>query len=93
MYLGQSGLGVAMLFTFGFCGVGQILDLLLLPRALEQANRCLGLEGHNVSMPVTQQRPQSSPASQLKSKDDELDQLLRQAEHAVQRAEQTNGEN
>lgn len=41
MYLGQTGLGIALLFTFGFCGVGQFFDLLLLPNAVKQANQHL----------------------------------------------------
>ena len=31
-------MGILMLFTFGFCGVGQVLDLFLLPDAVERKN-------------------------------------------------------
>jgi tetratricopeptide (TPR) repeat protein len=41
MYLGQTRLGIALLFTFGFCGVWQVFDLLLLPDAVKQANQHL----------------------------------------------------
>ena len=38
MYLGNYGLGTAMLFTFGFCGVVQILECLNIPGAVEASN-------------------------------------------------------
>lgn len=33
--------GLLWLFTFGFCFIGQLIDLLLLPRLVRQANRAL----------------------------------------------------
>lgn len=38
MYLGQYGLGTAMLFTFGLCGVGQLVDVVVIPQAVREAN-------------------------------------------------------
>lgn len=54
MYLGQTGLGIALLFTFGFCGVGQFFDLLLLPNAVKQANQ--RLRDSNMVLPTNRQR-------------------------------------
>ena len=36
--------GLLWLFTFGFCFIGQLIDLLLLPRLVRQANHALLLE-------------------------------------------------
>jgi TM2 domain-containing membrane protein YozV len=100
MYLGQVGIGLVFLFTFGFCGLAQLLDLLLLPDAVNQANKRLGFVDSSTSGPIlkthsTPASPTVHPvrASRKAPDDDELDQLLRQAEHAVQRAEQSSGEN
>lgn len=95
MYLGQTGLGVAMLFTFGFCGIGQVLDLLLLPDALDQANRRLGFikneTGASVSPPRTPTSfPQTVPVAMPSGQDDELDQLLLQAEQSISRTNRLN---
>jgi len=96
MYLGQPGLGVVMLFTFGFCGVGQVLDLLLLPDALNQANRRLGFAKNEVGVLASSPRasatvPQkSAPVSMPSAQDDELDKLLRQAEQSVSRTNTLN---
>ena len=92
MYLGQFGLGIAMLFTFGFCGLAQLLDLLLLPDAVKGANQRLGFSGPEAAgpIPLSQSSPSSralQPSSTTASSadDDELDQLLRQAEKSVSR--------
>lgn len=96
MYLGQPGLGVVMLFTFGFCGIGQILDLLLLPDALNQANRRLVLAKNEVGVSASSSRvsatvrQKSVPVSMPSAQDDELDQLLRQAEQSVSRTNNPN---
>jgi TM2 domain-containing membrane protein YozV len=97
MYLGQPGLGIALLFTFGFCGVGQIMDLILLPDAVKQANLRLGPSGSELaakiptfpqSQPsVRTQSPQASSASLRSADDDEFDQLLSQAEKSVSRTQ------
>lgn len=96
MYLGQPRLGVVMLFTFGFCGVGQVLDLLLLPDALNQANSRLGFAKNEVGVSASSSRasvtdPQNSVTVSMPSaQDDELDQLLRQAEQSVSRTNTLN---
>ena len=98
MYLGQPGLGVAMLFTFGFCGIGQVLDLILLPDALNQANRRLGFSRNEVGGSASSSRvsatvrQKSVSVSMPSAQDDELDQLLRQAEQSVSRTNTLNGD-
>ena len=96
MYLGQVGYGMVMLFTLGFCGIGQLLDLLLLPDAVKAANRGL----------LTQARPASEVAATshsysasseaarppVRADDAELDQLLRAAQESVNRTQQQSGE-
>lgn len=87
-----------MLFTFGFCGIGQVLDLILLPDALNQANRRLGFaknEGikapSSPSQRATSADPQKPiPISMASAQDDELDQLIRQAEQSVRRTDYFN---
>ncbi|BAU13320.1 hypothetical protein LEP3755_38590 [Leptolyngbya sp. NIES-3755] len=45
-YSGQIGLGLLYLFTFGLCGIGQLIDLALIPSAIEARNTYLrGLHG------------------------------------------------
>ncbi len=92
MYLGQPGLGIAMLFTFGFCGIGQVLDFFLLPGALNQANRRLGFAKFQVGGAPSSPPPATAPAPQKRdpvliasAQDDDLDHLLRQAEQSVRR--------
>jgi hypothetical protein len=108
-----------MLGTLGFCGLGQILDLLLLPDALTEANRHLDvaknelgvstssspatgtvptkdvkafLKSVPVSMPSADVKAflKSVPVSMPSAQDDELDQLLRQAEQSVNRINNPN---
>jgi TM2 domain-containing membrane protein YozV len=97
MYLGQLGLGIAMLFTFGFCGIGQVLDLILLPDALNQANRQLGFAKIDVGGSPSSTPRATAPASQksvpvsmASAQADDLDHLLRQAEQSVRRANHSN---
>jgi TM2 domain-containing membrane protein YozV len=92
MYLGQSGLGLVMLLTFGFCGVGQVLDLFLLPGALNQTNIRIGgfVPGEGVSeLPSGTTAPikQIRVVADSPPRDDELDQLLCQAEDSIKRTE------
>jgi TM2 domain-containing membrane protein YozV len=102
MYLGQIGLGVVMLFSFGCCGVAQLFDLFLLPGAVKEANARLGISGSGSSVPPSRPdadlRPVAlAPASVVsrsgsagsKAGDDELDRLLRQAEESVNRAQKS----
>ena len=92
MYLGQSGLGLVMLLTFGFCGVGQVLDLFLLPGALSQANQGLGVFVPEVGV-LKPPTGTSAPIQQIRigadgtHRDDELDQLLCQAENSIKRTQ------
>ena len=56
LYLGQVGYGLALLLTFGFCGVAQLLDLILLPDAVGQSNRANAIR-------ALSPRPSSAPVS------------------------------
>jgi len=38
IYLGNYGLGTAMLLTFGFCGVMQVIEIFTIPSAVEASN-------------------------------------------------------
>lgn len=45
-YTGNIGLGIVYLFTFGFCWIGQFIDLFLIPGMVEKRNLYLkGLSG------------------------------------------------
>ena len=48
LYAGKIGTGLLYLFTFGLFGVGQFVDLFLIPRMVEDANNRLALEGVDV---------------------------------------------
>ena len=96
MYLGQVGYGVAMLFTLGFCGIAQLLDLVLLPDAVKAANDGLVPEADAVSgsaqaLPSVRQAPAASPRSS-QAADPELDALLRAAKESVKRTQQQFGD-
>ena len=96
MYLGQVGYGVALLFTFGFCGIGQLLDLLLLPEAVKFANRGLSPAGQPVPVvgrsSVGHASPSVAPLENSQDSDGELDQLLRAAQESVDRTQQQSGD-
>lgn len=53
LYLGQVGYGLALLLTFGFCGVAQLLDLILLPDAVGQSNRANAIRAQTPRPPST----------------------------------------
>ena len=38
-YLGRTASGLLWMFTFGFCGIGTIIDLVMLPRMVDDRNR------------------------------------------------------
>jgi len=86
-----------MLFTFGFCGVAQLLDLLLLPGAVKRANQSVPSDNFSSSSgdPLSHRSPSSSAptepsqASVDVSGDEELAMLLEQAEQSFQRTENT----
>ena len=103
MYLGQVGYGIALLFTLGFCGIGQLLDLLLLPEAVNAANRSLGSsDGGSISTTSMSAAPAPTAGSGARASevspvvnaaaDDELGDLLRAAEASVYRARQSQEE-
>ena len=96
MYLGQVGYGVALLFTFGFCGIGQLLDLLLLPEAVKFANRGLSPAGQPVPVvgrsSVGHASPSVAPLENSQDSDGELDQLLRAAQKSVDRTQHQSGD-
>ena len=56
LYLGQVGYGLILLLTFGFCGVAQLLDLILLPDAVGQLNRANAIR-------ALAPRPSATPVS------------------------------
>jgi TM2 domain-containing membrane protein YozV len=45
LYAGKIGTGLLYLFTWGLFGIGQVVDLFLIPRMVEDANNRLALEG------------------------------------------------
>ncbi|KAM3093231.1 NINE protein [Phormidesmis sp. 146-35] len=54
-YTGNAGLGLIYLFTFGIFGIGQILDLVLIPGMVDTRNAHLrGMAGGNASANVNQ---------------------------------------
>lgn len=42
-YLGQPGLGVLYLLTFGICGIGQLIDLFTIPSLVKEYNQKPGI--------------------------------------------------
>jgi TM2 domain-containing membrane protein YozV len=91
LYLGQVGYGLALLLTFGFCGVAQLLDLILLPDAVGQSapvSAQVSASARTVSpapSPSPARPAASAPASR---QDDDLDALLREARRSVERTDQ-----
>ena len=70
MYLGQYGLGTAMLFTFGLCGVGQLVDVAVIPQAVREAN------GKDDSSDKSSAPEKAEPAStRVTQPEEELDEL------------------
>lgn len=51
MYLGQYQMGTMMLFTFGLCGVGQLVDVAMINQAVQEANSKAGVEVQEVVRP------------------------------------------
>jgi len=39
LYMGRWVSGLIWLFTFGLCGVGQLIDAVMMPRMVEDTNR------------------------------------------------------
>ncbi len=54
-YTGNTGIGLIYLFTFGLFGIGQVLDLVLIPDMVDKRNAYLrGMGGGNASANVNQ---------------------------------------
>ena len=52
-YTGQVGIGLLYLFTFGLCGIGQLIDLALIPSAIDARNAYLrGSTGANLNQTI-----------------------------------------
>jgi TM2 domain-containing membrane protein YozV len=45
LYAGKIGTGLLYLFTFGLAGIGQFVDLFLIPRMVEDANNRILMQG------------------------------------------------
>jgi len=76
MYLGQYGLGTAMLFTFGFFGVGQVIEVATIPQATHDANVRNRHEKNTVEQEVNATREQQAPEMRaVSTKSDEIDEL------------------
>jgi len=76
MYLGQYGLGTAMLFTFGFCGVGQMIEVATIPQATQDANARNGYQKDSVEQEVNAPKEQKSVETRaVSAKVEELDEL------------------
>ena len=99
LYLGQTGLGLAMLFTFGFCGIGQLLDIFLIPEEVEKANKQKDYQPlPNTSAKMTTRAvnrsasslSQASPSTTVDAVSmDELDSLMKEAENALEKTQST----
>ena len=93
MYLGQFGYGLVLLFSFGLCGLGQLIDLFLLPDAVNEANRGLKFENPPRKYPSRQQieqGPLSRSEESSEDIDDELEELLQYAQDSVKRSLKNN---
>lgn len=80
MYLGQYGLGIAMLFTFGLCGVGQLIDVAMIPQITKETNTKNGVrtqkqEGYKPADATQVSYKRESPSQTQSDVDDwELEQ-------------------
>jgi TM2 domain-containing membrane protein YozV len=76
MYLGQYGLGTGMLFTLGFLGVGQVIDVVTIPQATQEANERIGYQTDLVEPAVKAPREeQAVEARAVTAKGQDLDDL------------------
>lgn len=68
-YLGHTMAGLLYLFTFGFCGIGQLIDLILIPGIVGSHNRRLQLQHPNQNIMVsTTTGGEATQAVQVKSR-------------------------
>lgn len=75
MYLGQHGLGTAMLLTFGFLGVGQVIEVVTIPQTTQDANARNGYQKDLVEKGLNAPQQQAIEARALSAKVEELDEL------------------
>ena len=92
LYLGQTGLGLAMLFTLGFCGIGQFFDLFLIPQAVDKVNQqspdsLASSQGPVVTASASSSVQPTSPDSFSQSSMDELDSLLKEAKNSIEQTQ------
>lgn len=74
MYLGQYTLGTAMFFTFGLCGVGQLVDVAIIHEAIRKANgKDSAQKKPTISQPVPNDHKKPE-AQGLDKSDKELDE-------------------
>tara|TARA_X000000950_G_C13664378_1_gene557296 strand:+ start:232 stop:603 length:372 start_codon:yes stop_codon:yes gene_type:complete len=78
-YLGQPGLGLFMLLTFGFCGIGQLIDLVMLLDAVANANRNTKLLRNKYTYGNENLSTLETPSGSV----EELDQLMDQAKDSI----------
>lgn len=74
MYLGQYQLGTAMLFTFGLCGVGQLVDVAVINQAVQEANSKAGHQTPESSSTSTS-KADVHPETNAEDTYDEVDEL------------------
>lgn len=81
MYLGQYGLGIAMLFTFGLCGVGQLIDVAMIPQITKETNtkNGVGTQKQEGYRPADATQVSSKPESPSQTQSDVDDWDLEQA--------------
>lgn len=73
LYAGKIGTGLLYLFTFGLAGIGQLVDLFLIPRMVEDANNRLLMQGAVVqgalgagsAVPVVRRLPRTTEEMQV----------------------------
>ena len=78
-YLGQPGLGLFMLLTFGFCGIGQLIDLAMLPDAVVNANKNIKPLRNKYTYVDENPDTLETPSGSV----EELDQLIDQAKDSI----------
>jgi hypothetical protein len=74
MYLGQYQLGAAMLFTFGLCGVGQLVDVAVINQAEQESNIKTGYQPPE-SVPARTSKSNVSSEPKEEDTSDEVDEL------------------
>lgn len=76
IYLGQHRLGTAMLLTFGFLGVGQVIEVVTIPQATQKANKSNDYQDKIVELEVEKQREeQTIKARSVTAKVEDLDDI------------------